>query len=324
MLIAEMVPLSVVILNFRTPALVTECLRTLLPELSGLVAKVIVVDNNSCDGSLEVIRSWKGAHDTENRILLVPSGTNSGFAAGNNVGIRALKAKLYLLLNSDTLVRPGTIRRLLEAAAMFPDAGLISPRLEWPDGRGQESCFRFHTPLSEFIGSAQTAVVDKLLKPYVVAMPVQDQVARPHWTSFACVLVRGEVFDRIGLLDERFFMYFEDVEFCYRARKAGWGVVHDPTARVVHLRGGSSPVKAMTRAKKRLPRYFHESRARLLYLMYGWPGLTAANLLWWLGRLISLTRQILGRSDKAAIESQWRDIWINWLDPLKPYTPPEL
>jgi hypothetical protein len=154
-------------------------------------------------------------------------------------------------------------------------------------------------------------------------MPVQDGVVRPDWTSFACVLIRAEVFDRIGLLDEGYFMYFEDVEFCYRARKAGWRVVHNPAARVVHLRGGSSPVKERTRLRRRLPRYFHESRTRFFYQLYGWPGLTAANLMWWAGRLVSKAQQIfMGRADKTAIEHQWLDIWINWLQPLRPYTPP--
>ncbi len=92
-----------------------------------------------------------------------------------------------------------------------------------------------------------------------------------------------------------YFMYFEDVEFCHRAGKAGWKIVHNPAAHIVHLRGGSSPVKKNTTQKKQLPRYFYESRARYFYQVYGWLGLTAANLLWWLGRTISKTRQYLGR-----------------------------
>lgn len=321
--IVQEVHLSIVIVNYRTPVFVIDCLGTLLPELSDLAARVVVTDNNSGDDSPEIIRNWLTTHDPDNRVLLVQSATNSGFSGGNNIGIQALKASFYLLLNSDTLVRPGSVRSLLETAKKFPEAGLVSPRLEWPDGRGQESCFRFHTPYSELIGSAQTGHIDRFLKKHIVAMPVQDQIARPQWTSFACVLIRGEVFDRIGLLDDGYFMYFEDVEFCHRARRAGWDIVHNPKARVIHLRGGSSPVKERTRQKKRLPKYFHESRARFFYQLYGWSGLTAANLMWWLGRLVSKTRQMMGRSDKAAIERQWLDIWTNWLHPLRPYTLPK-
>ena len=294
--------LSVVIVNYRTPVLVTACLETLLPELTNMAANVVLVDNNSGDGSPEIIRTWLLANDSDHKVLFVQSETNSGFAGGNNLGIRAACAQYYLLLNSDTLVRPGALVKLLEAMERFPEAGLISPRLEWPDGQGQESCFRFHTPYSELMRSSQTRLIDNFFKKYVVAIPVQEPISRPEWTSFACVLIRSEVFDQVGLLDDGYFMYFEDVEFCYRARKAGWEIVHTPESHVVHLRGGSSPVKERTSKKKRQPRYFYESRTRVFYQMYGWPGLIAANLMWWLGRLVSKARQIMGRFDKAAID----------------------
>jgi GT2 family glycosyltransferase len=282
------------------------------------------VDNLSGDDSPTIIRAWLAKHEHTDKVLLVQSPVNSGFAGGNNTGIKALAAKLYLLLNSDTLIRPGAIRTMLDTAKRFPEAGLISPRLEWPDGQGQGSCFRFHTPFSELMASARTGLIDRFLKRYVVGMPVQEQITHPEWTSFACVLIRREVFDEIGLLDDGYFMYFEDVEFCHRARNAGWSIAHNPDARVVHLRGGSSPVKESTRLRKRLPRYFHESRSRFFYQLYGWPGLTAANIMWWLGRLVSKAQQVfIGRSDKTAIEKQWLDIWINWFNPLRPYTPPK-
>jgi GT2 family glycosyltransferase len=313
--------LSCVIVNYRTPQLVTECLATLLPELEGLDARVMVVDNHSGDDSPATIQAWLSSHDVAQRVALVQAQRNAGFSAGNNVGIRSLKAHYYLLLNSDTLIRPGAIRGLLEAAQQYPQAGLFSPRLEWPDGQGQESCFRFPTPLSEFSGATQTGFIERLLGSYVVALPVQDCIMQPQWTSFACVLIKNEVFQQIGLMDEGYFMYFEDVEFCFRAKRAGWEIVHDPRAHVVHLRGGSSPVKERTRQKKRLPRYFYESRTRCFSQMYGRPVLVLANLLWWMGRVVSKIRQVLGRPDKAAIEGQWLDIWTNWLNPLKPWRP---
>jgi len=316
--------LSVVIVNFRTPKFVIECLETLIPELANVAAKIVVVDNQSGDDSPAIINVWLTANDPDNKVMLVQSPSNSGFAGGNNAGIKSLKARFYLLLNSDTLIRPGAIGLILETARQFPEAGLVSPRLEWSDGSGQESCFRFHTPLSELMASARTGLIDQFLRQYVVGIPVQDQIARPDWTSFACVLIRHEVFEQIGLLDDGYFMYFEDVEFCHRAHKAGWDIVHNPQAHVVHLRGGSSPVKENTRLRKRLPRYYHESRTRFFYQLYGWPGLTAANILWWVGRVVSKAQQIfLKRTDKVAIEKQWLDIWINWLEPLRLYTPPK-
>lgn len=314
--------LSVIIVNYRTPQLVIDCLASLLPELQGLDARVVVVDNHSLDNSPEVIREWLEANDTAHLVLLLESSLNAGFASGNNLGIKAINAQLYLLLNSDTLMRQGAISTLINTASINTSAGLVSPRLEWVDGVGQESCFRFHTPISELIGSAQTGVVDNLLNSYVVPMPVQTQVATPEWTSFACVLIKDEVFREIGLLDEGYFMYFEDVAFCHRAKNAGWSIVHNPDAHVVHLRGGSSPVKSQAIMKKRVPKYFYESRARFFFQAYGWLGLVAANVLWWVGRLISKSRQMLGRPDKAVVDRQWLDIWSNWLNPSKKYTSP--
>ncbi|MBI4937967.1 MAG: glycosyltransferase family 2 protein [Nitrosomonadales bacterium] len=315
--------LSVVIINFRTPKFVIDCLKTLLPELDGVDGETVVVDNHSGDDSPGIIRDWLARHDAGGKVIFVESEHNSGFSGGNNTGIQSLKARYYLLLNSDTLIRPGAIRIMLDTAMRFPEAGLVSPRLEWPDGVGQESCFRFPAPASELISAAQTGLVSECFSRYVVALPVQTQIVRPQWTSFACVLVKDEVFRQAGLMDDGYFMYFEDIEFCHRARKAGWDIVHNPEARVVHLCGGSSPVTEQTRLKKRLPRYYYESRTRYYYQTYGRLGLLGANLLWWLGRIVSGARQLLGRPDKAAIEGKWLDIWTNWLHPLKHSNPPK-
>jgi len=316
--------LSIVIVNYRTPELVTECLASLLPEINGTDAHIVVVDNRSNDNSPELICTWLTTHDVGGKVTFIQSNKNAGFASGNNLGIQARRARYYLLLNSDTLIRPGAIQIMMDTAMTFPEAGLISPRLEWPDGAGQESCFRFPSPFSELCDASDTKIIDRFFSRYIVAMPVQTQLAQPEWTSFACVLIKDEVFRQVGLLDEGYFMYFEDIEFCHRARQAGWSIAHNPAAHVVHLRGGSSPVKEQTRLKKRIPKYFYESRTRYFYQTYGWLGLTAANMMWWMGRIVSGTRQLLGRSDKAVVEAQWLDIWTDWLNPLKPNTVPRL
>ena len=315
--------LAIIIVNYRTPQLIVDCLVSLLPEIAALDAKVVVVDNCSGDDSLSIIGTWLHDHDAHRQVELLAAPTNGGFASGNNIGIRAVSASYYLLLNSDALVRPGAIAMLLETARSHPDAGLFSPRLEWPDGRGQESCFRFHTPVSEFMGAAHTGIIDRLLQRFVVYWPVQTEIAMPEWTSFACVMIRHDVLDVVGLLDEGYFMYFEDMAFCRKARQAGWVVVHNPAARVVHLRGGTSTVKASANQKKRVPRYYYESRARYFYQFYGIIGLWVANLLWWCGRAIAKTRLWLGHRDKTAVERQWLDIWTNCLAPLRPYTAPK-
>lgn len=315
--------LAIVIINYRTHKMTCECLESLLSEISGLDVQVIVVDNASEDDSVNVLESWIKDSGT-NIIKLIASAHNGGFAAGNNIGISHISADNYLLLNSDTIVQSGAIKLLLDSIKTQQLAGLASPRLEWLDGQPQQSCFNLHTPISEFLHAAKTGPLSHLFKRYVVAKPVQDMLSYPVWTSFACVMIRGEVLAQVGLLDEGFFMYFEDAEFCYRATKAGWKIVNDPRAHVVHLRGGSSPLKAQTRLRKRLPKYYFESRSRYFYLLYGHAGLLTANVLWTVGALISSFRRLISSSYLPDIsEKQWRDIWTNFFNPLRDYTHPD-
>ena len=143
----------------------------------------------------------------------------------------------FLLLNADTIMRPGALASLLEAAEARPDVGIVSPRLEWPDGEGQPSCFRDWRPSDEFLIAARTGVFSELFGRSGIALPVLDSPAEVEWTSFACALIRWDVLQEVGVLDDGFFLYYDDPDYCRRARQAGWKVLHWPAARVVHLRG---------------------------------------------------------------------------------------
>jgi GT2 family glycosyltransferase len=315
--------LCVVIINFRTPSVTINCLESLLPQLRGKEISLVIVDNCSGDDSVEQIGEWLRLHDKDKISNLISSPVNGGFSFGNNLGINHTRASYYLLLNSDTLVRPGAIEVLLDTARQNPTAGIVSPRLEYPDGEPQVSCFRYPSPVSEFCDAAKTGFIDRILERFQVPLAISEIVSYPQWTSFACVLIKDEMIKSSGSLDDGYFMYFEDAELCYRACRAGWKVIHNPQARIVHLRGGSSPVKQNARLKQRLPDYYYKSRSRFFYQLYGRSGLIAANIFWTFGRLISKCRQIMGRKDKQAIDSQWKDIWINCLQPLEPYTHPD-
>jgi len=314
--------LSVVIVNYKTPHLVIDAIQS----FQGLMGRVrlFVIDNASNDNSVSEISNYLSAEGLDSQATVVGSDKNSGFSSGNNIGIKQCKSEFILLLNSDTIVRPEALEKLVKTLVDNPDKGMASPRLEWPDGSPQESCFQNHRPVNELIRSAATRQVTQLLKRYEVPQRVSDDICCPEWTSFACVLVRRKVFEDIGLLDEGFFMYFEDVDFCMRAAQKGWGIIHNPSARVVHLRGGSSPVKSQTAKKKRLPRYFYESRARYYHKHFGIFGLLRANIFWHLGWSIAMLRKVANRSYQPNIcESQWRDIWCSFSNPSKPYTHPD-
>lgn len=154
--------IAVIIINYRTAGMVIDCLESLIPELDNDEARIVLVDNNSGDGSIEIIEKWLAKNDDNSLVLFIKSSTNGGFSSGNNIGINAVESKFYLLLNSDTLIRRGAIEQLLKTAENNESAGLITPRLEWLDTKEQVSCFNYISPISEFISSSKTKIITKI------------------------------------------------------------------------------------------------------------------------------------------------------------------
>jgi hypothetical protein len=309
--------LGIVIINYRTPALVRNCVASLGPALEALDARVAIVDNFSNDGSAEELAGWLMTGELwKGRVFLIRSASNEGFSGGNNIGIKALDAAHYLLLNSDALARPGALKAMLDASARESGAGVIAPRLEDEDGTAQISCFRFHSPLSEFLSAAQTRPLDRIFSFAVVPLAVSDAPIDCDWASFACVLLKRAAVDDVGLMDEGYFMYFEDADYCRALKEKGWRVIYEPSARVVHLRGGSSPVKSSMRAKKRPPAYYYAARTRYFRKWCGPFGHYAANLMWLLGRGVARLRALAGKPAPALCDHQGADQWTNWRAPL--------
>ena len=313
--------ISVSIINYRTGQLTIDCVQSVIDAARAapdIAVETVIVDNASGDGSADQIAAWIDAHDLGDQVHLVRSPTNSGFSGGHNQGIAARNSDFVLVLNSDAALRPGVFPALMDAAAARPDAGFFAPRLEDPDGTPQVSCFRAHSPQSELIRAAGTGPVTRLLRRHEVALGLHPSPDNIEWVSFACVLLRREMIKDVGLMDEGYFLYFEDAEYGLRARRAGWGCAFVPAARVIHYRGGSGPVKALQKARKRLPHYYYCARTRFFYQLYGRIGLLAANLAWHLGRAIAQLRRLTGRSPAPAATQEARDIWTNFTQPLGP------
>lgn len=308
--------LVVSIINYRTAEMTLACVASVLADIAGLDAEVVVVDNASGDGSDQVIAGWIAAQDPPVPVRLVASAVNSGFSGGHNIGMGAVPADFYLVLNSDALLRPGFCAAILAAAAADPGAGLFAPHIGYEEGGQQVSCFRFASPLSELIRGAASGPVTRLLHRHEAWLKMPPEPGQIEWASFACILLRGTMVQAIGPMDEGYFLYYEDSEYCLRARRAGWRIAYVEAAQAVHFRGGSGPVKAMAQARKRVPGYFYAARARFLTQAHGRAGLWAANLLWTLGRALAQTRRLLGKPVPQTSAMEWRDIWINAFDPM--------
>lgn len=313
--------IAISIINYRTVALTIACIESVLADMGEIDGEIVVIDNASGDGSDALIASWIEDNPHQTPIRLIRSETNSGFSGGHNQGFTAVSANYYLVLNSDAALRPGFLSKILESAQNNPNAGLIAPRLEDEDGTVQTSCFKFHRPATEFIRGACSGPVTRLLDRWNLPLGPTPDPMHIEWASFACILVRSQMITDIGLMDEGYFLYFEDVELCLRARRAGWDLLYVPEARAIHHRGGSGPVKTLRKAHKQLPVYYWRSRTRYFTQAYGRIGPWVANFSWHAGRMLAYLRWLTGRRPYPTVENEAKDIWIGIRSPLAPFRP---
>jgi GT2 family glycosyltransferase len=257
--------LLVVIVNYRVAHLVIDCLHSVSDEIGSVPdTRVAVCENGSGDDSAERIQQAIDANGWATWCSQTALDVNLGFTGGNNVILRpALQSadppKYFLLLNPDTIVRPNAFKALIDFMDQNPMVGIAGSGLEDPDGTPQRSAFRFQSPVSEFEGNLKLGLVTRLLNRWVVAPPVVDHAFETDWVSGASMIIRQEVLKEVGLLDEGYFTYFDDIDYCFNAQKHGWPTWYVPTSRVVHLVGQSTGV---TKTPKRLPPYLFDARRR--------------------------------------------------------------
>jgi GT2 family glycosyltransferase len=223
-----MVDLAIVIVSYNTRSELENCLQSLHDHPPRVPYEIVVVDNASRDGSVDAVRSrWPG-------VTVIALHSNVGFASANNAGIRATKSELVLLLNSDTVVPEGAIDRLIGALRELPGASIVGPKIVDGEGHSELSYGRMMTPLAEL---RQKRLV-RHASPLKLSL-MTSKTRQVDWVTAACLLVRRRDAEAAGLLDERYFMYCEDVDFCAAVRANGGKVYFTPLAQVVHLRGRS-------------------------------------------------------------------------------------
>ncbi|MEO5897495.1 MAG: glycosyltransferase family 2 protein [Vicinamibacterales bacterium] len=225
--------LSIIVVNYNGRGHLQGLLDSLAKHPPSTAHEVVVVDNASKDGSAALVSAAPG-------VRLIQLRENVGFSAGNNAGIRATTGELVLLLNSDTVVAAGVLDALIERLDAHPDAAVAGPRLVDASGDPELSFGRMISPLTEVSQKAIMSLYARGFGP--VSRWVHRATSTEHlvdWVSGACLLVRRHVAVQVGLLDERFFLYTEDVDFCASVRAAGWQVLFTPRSVVVHLRGRS-------------------------------------------------------------------------------------
>lgn len=311
--------LLVVIVNYRVANLTIDCLHSIAVEIGSVPgAHVAVCENGTGDDLAARIEKAIDDNGWGTWCTLTAISPNLGFTGGNNAILRpamegAHPPQYFLLLNADTIVRPNAFKTLVDFMDQHPNIGIAGSRLEEPNGTPQRSAFRFQSPASEFEGGLKLGLVSRLLKHWIVAPPVRDETFQTDWVSGACMIIRSEVFRDIGFLDEGYYTYFDDCDFCFNARKKGWSTWYVPTARVVHLAGQSTGLKAKN--TNRLPSYYFEARRRYFLKNHGpaYAGLADAALI--IGSALWRARVMLtGKEDSSPrsflTDSIWHSVFV--------------
>ena len=279
--------LLVVIVNYRTADLTIEAVQAAMPQLQGLDPEggqmaIHIVDNESGDGSYEKLRAAVEEHGWQERVQVIASPKNGGFAYGNNVAIRpALEweqpPELFYLLNPDAVPDPGCIATLLSFMEGHPDCGIAGSRVHGGDGKARPTAFRFPSVASELESGLRLGLVTRLLSDRIIAPPPPAQATQVQWLSGASLMIRRELFETVGVFDDTFFLYFEETDLCLRSHRAGWKNYYVPEAGVMHI---GSVATGLGDKKKRRPGYWFDSRMHYFRKNHGLGYLLAANATW--------------------------------------------
>jgi len=276
---AKVPDVSIVIVTYNSANVIGACLAS-IPS-SEVNVETIMVDNGSTDGTVDLVREkFPG-------VQIVTGQGNVGFARANNIGFRLSHGRYLLTLNADTEIRPGALRTLVDFADAHPEAAIVAPRLVNPDGTLQHSTFRFPDYRQAFFGFFEKLVpLDSV--PNGRYPPQDYERVRPvEHTLGAAILARRQVWEQTRGMDEKYGLYFEETDWCYRAKRAGWQLFYIPTAIIVHLGAHSTkrnPERSSALFAQSQAYFYRKNYGLLSYL--GLKVITIIGLTYWLARTV--------------------------------------
>jgi GT2 family glycosyltransferase len=267
-----MIDISVSIANFNQCAFLDRCLRSILNTSQGLNLEIFVVDNASYDGSIEIIK------DKFPEVILIANSQNRGYAAANNQVIRVSNSRYVLILNNDVIVKPGALQKMVAFMNEHPRLGMLGPRVLNPDGTLQHSCSNlpsFHSLMCRALYFDKLFPRNRLTGTLFMSYWKHDYIREVGMISGCCMLVRRETIRQVGLMDEQFFFYAEEADWCYRIKESGWKICFLPDAQVIHYGGQSTSCCATEEI------YIQHFRSRLQYFKkhYGLLGVVFAKII---------------------------------------------
>lgn len=269
--------LLIVIVNYKITQLTIDCLKSLESEIHTVPdAHVALCENGTGPEAVDQLQSAITEHGWSHWVTLTSIYPNRGFTGGNNAVIRPAitsasqtPPEYVLLLNADTLVHRGALKALADFMDGHPKAGIAGSCLENPDGTVQRSAFNFFSLGSQFAAGLRWGFLERVFPHWVIAPPPPAEAAMADWVSGASLIVRKQVLEQIGILDEGLYTYFDDVDLCLRASRVGWQVWYVPSSRIIHLCGQSTGVDQRAAPPKRKPSYWFQARRRFFLKNYG-------------------------------------------------------
>lgn len=302
-----MTDVSAIVVSYNTKHLLSECVEKLLQSPVGLATEVIFVDNASKDSSAEYIREKFPEY------RLVENSINQGFGRANNQALEFVKARYVLLLNTDAFMAPDSLAKTVAYMDAHPQCGVLGVRLEGRDGVLQPCCRYFPTPWNTFLLRTGLNRLFKSVQMVDNMAWAHDEVRSCDWVVGCYYLVRREVITQIGLFDPRYFLYFEEVDHCYAAKKAGWDVVFYPHTTVVHLGGESAKSEGeITAGGKQLEALQVESELLYYRKNIGLGAAWASVGLTSLAELIGLLKRSLKPGVPLNAQGAWHRISLSW------------
>jgi GT2 family glycosyltransferase len=263
------IDLSIIIVNWNTRQLLLNCLASIYNTVRHVAFEIFVVDNGSTDGSVEAVSS---AHPAVNIIV---NSSNLGFARANNRALKRMQGRYAVLLNSDTLLKEASLEHMFDFMEQHPRAGMCGPQLLNEDGTKQNSVGNFPTLLTEFVSKRLIRILfPERYRQAFKFKPVElNNPAEVDFIVGACMMARKAAMDEAGMLDEDYFFLYEEVDWCFRMKKAGWPVYHLPDVEIYHLGGKSmKDINLRARVESWRSRYLFFKRNLKLSLV-AWYGL---------------------------------------------------
>ena len=280
--------IGVVMVNFRTPDLVISGLYALQNERKKFTnLNVLIVDNLSGDDSILKITGVINTNGWNHWVKLEAAPKNGGYAYGNNLGFKALmdwqkEMDYYWMLNPDTEVLPGATEAMIECLCRHPMA-IAGSRLQDRDGTVQASSFNYPSLISEMCSGFGLGFLDKFFSSCIVRQPIPEEETQVGWLAGASLMFSKNVFQKLGFLDEVYFLYFEEVDYLLKAKRKGIFCRYVPSSKVVHEMGASTGISDSRKKQKRKPTYWFESRSRYFAKNHGRFYSFSADFVWVVG-----------------------------------------